>query len=270
MNTGRTTLIYALLFISALILFFPILYAVSVSFMDGKDVFNRALLPSSFSFDNYKKVFSSVPLLHYLKNSFVVSSLVTIGQLTVASLAAYVFAFIPFKGRDFLFIVVLATLMIPWEATMISNFLTVQHLGWVNSYRALTIPFFASAFGIFLLRQHFKSIPYELYEAAQIEGLTRFQIFYRVVLPYSRMSLVTLGIYSFLTTWNMYLWPLLVTTNDSVRTIQIGLKQLQTVEVATEWGVVMAGVVVAILPTLILIFISQKQLQKGLTQGALK
>ncbi|MDY7221611.1 carbohydrate ABC transporter permease [Halalkalibacterium halodurans] len=270
MKTTRPYIVYPLLCLSALLIFFPIVYAFFVSFMSGAEVLSRAFFPSSVNFDNYEKVFSTVPLLHYLQNSFIVSITVMIGQLIVCSLSAYVFAFIPFKGRTFVFLLFISTLMIPWEAAMIPNFLTIQKLGWLNSYLGMTVPFFALAFGTFLLRQHFKTIPKELHEAAQVEGLSPFQFFYKVCLPYAKTSLVTLGIYGFLTTWNMYLWPLLVTTNDRKRTVQIGLKQLQTVEVATEWGVVMAGVVVVIIPTLLLLFLGQKQLQKGLTQGAIK
>ncbi|MED4129983.1 carbohydrate ABC transporter permease [Shouchella miscanthi] len=270
MKITKLIFLYACLSCASFVFFFPILYAILVSFMNHVDVMNRVFVPTELEWRNYIKVFESVPLLHYLKNSFIVSSAVMIGQLIVCSLSAFVFAFIPFKGRSFVFALFLSTLMIPWEAAIIPNFLTVQQLGWINSYLSLTVPFFALAFGTFLLRQHFKTIPHELYEASQIEGLSQFQFFYKVVLPYAKTSLVTLGIYSFLTTWNMYLWPMLVTTNDSVRTVQIGLKQLQTVEVSTDWGVVMAGVVVVIIPTMLLLFIGQKQLQKGLTQGAIK
>lgn len=270
MKLAKNFSLYILLTCAALIFFFPIIYAVLVSFMGSSDVMNRSFIPTTFEWNNYVRVFQTVPLIQYLLNSLIVSLVVMIGQLIVCSLAAFVFAFIPFKGRGFIFALFLSTLMIPWEAAIIPNFLTIQSLGWLNSYLSLTIPFFALAFGTFLLRQHFKTIPHELHEASQVEGLSRFQFFYKVVLPYAKTSLVTLGIYSFLTTWNMYLWPMLVTTNDSVRTVQIGLKQLQTVEVATDWGVVMAGVVIVIIPTLLILFIGQKQLQKGLTQGALK
>ncbi len=126
------------------------------------------------------------------------------------------------------------------------------------------------AFGTFLLRQTFKQIPIELKEASQIAGMGDFKFYLTVVLPVARTSLVTLGIYGFLTSWNMYLWPLLATTNDSVRTVQIGLKQLQSQETLNQWGVVMAGAVIVILPTLILLFLGQKKLQRGLAEGALK
>ncbi len=270
MRLWKRILLYLLLVVTGLIMFFPIIYAFMVSFMTGGEILQGKFFPSSISLDNYERVFDRLPLLQYLLNSFIVSTGVMIGQLIVCSLAAYAFVFIPFKGRDLVFFIFISTMMIPWEATMIPNFFTIQKLDWINTYQGLTLPFFALAFGTFLLRQHFKTIPKELHEAAQIAGLSRFAFFIRVILPVSKTSLVTLGAYGFLTTWNMYLWPLLVTTNDSVRTVQIGLKQLQSQEVATEWGVVMAGVIVVIIPTLLLLFLGQKQLQKGLTQGALK
>lgn len=270
MSKPKKILLYVLLAVSAFLVFFPVLYAFMISFMTGSEILQGKFLPQSFTLENYFKVFDRLPLMNYLINSFVVSFGVMLGQLVVCSMAAYAFVFIPFKGRDFIFFLFISTMMIPWEATMIPNFFTIQKLDWINTYQGLSLPFFALAFGTFLLRQHFKTIPKELHEAAQVAGLSRFAFFWRVILPVSKTSLVTLGAYGFLTTWNMYLWPLLVTTNDSVRTVQIGLKQLQTQEMATEWGVVMAGVIIVIIPTLLLLFLGQKQLQKGLTQGALK
>jgi len=269
-SNTRKIVLYSLLIISVIIMMFPIFYACMISFMQGGEILRGNLIPDSFTFANYQSAFEKVPLFRYLWNSFYVSAVVMIGQLLVSSLAAYAFVFMAFKGRDFIFFVFISTMMIPWEATMVPNFITVQKLGWLNSYSSLTIPFFALAFGTFLLRQQFKTIPKELFEASQVAGISRFRFFWNVVLPVSKTSLITLGIYSFLTTWNMYLWPLLVTNNESVRTVQIGLKQLQSQEISTEWGVVMAAVVVVILPTLILLFIGQKRLQNGLTQGAIK
>ncbi|WP_431312316.1 carbohydrate ABC transporter permease [Sporosarcina oncorhynchi] len=262
--------IYFLLILTSALVFFPVFYAFMISFMTGPEIIQGKFFPQSFSFENYTKVFSRLPLLNYLLNSFIVSVTVMIGQLLVCSLAAYAFVFFKFKGRDFIFFLFISTMMIPWEATMIPNVFTIRKLDWFNTYQGLTIPFFALAFGTFLLRQHFLTIPKELHEASQIAGLSRFKFFWKVVLPVSKTSLVTLGAYGFLTTWNMYLWPLLITTNQSVRTVQIGLKQLQSQEIATEWGVVMAGVIVVIIPTLLLLFVGQKQLQKGLSKGALK
>jgi sn-glycerol 3-phosphate transport system permease protein len=272
MTMGRLKKIglYLFLITTSFIVFFPVMYAFMISFMTGSEVMQGNFLPSAFRLDNYIKVFDRLPLMNYLLNSFIVSGGVMVGQLVVCSLAAYAFVFLPFRGSNFVFYLFISTMMIPWEATMIPNFFIIQKLDWLNTYQGLTFPFFALAFGTFLLRQHFKTIPHELHEASRIAGLSRFAFFWRVILPVSKTSLVTLGAYGFLTTWNMYLWPLLITTNSSVRTVQIGLKQLQSQETATDWGVVMAGVIVVIIPTMLLLFLGQKQLQKGLSQGALK
>ena len=270
MSLMRKSGLYFLLIASAALMMFPILYAFLISFMKGGEVLQGNLWPESFTLDNYRAAFSQVPLMDYLRNSFFVSAIVTIGQVAVSSLAAFAFVFITFKGRDLIFFLFISTMMIPWEATMIPNFMTVQKIGWLNTYPGLTIPFFALAFGTFLLRQQFKIVPRELFEASEVAGISRFRFFWRILLPISRTSIATLAIYSFLTTWNMYLWPLLVTNNDSVRTVQIGLKQMQSQEISTEWGVVMAAVVVVIIPTLLLLFLGQKRLQQGLTEGAIK
>jgi sn-glycerol 3-phosphate transport system permease protein len=144
------------------------------------------------------------------------------------------------------------------------------NLGWVNTFAGLTIPFFALPFGIFLLRQHFLTIPKELWESAQMDGCSRFKFYLKFVLPLSKSSLSALGIYGFLTTWNQYLWPLLVTNDESHRTVQIGLKMLIDNEGSSSWNMVMAGVVVILIPTLVLLFIGLKYIREGLTAGALK
>ncbi|HHQ8912376.1 TPA: carbohydrate ABC transporter permease [Bacillus cereus] len=263
-------LLYMLLIISAVMVFFPVLYAFLISFMTPDDIQMRRIFPTQFTFDNFINIFQKVPLFTYLYNSLVVSTVVMIGQLIVSSLAAYAFVFLQFKGRNLIFFLFISTMLIPWEATMVPNFLTIQNFGWINSFAGMTVPFFAIAFGIFLLRQHFMTLPNELKEAAFIEGIGNVRFLFSVVIPYCKTSFITLGVYSFLTTWNMYLWPLLVTTDEKVRTVQIGVKQLQSQEVATDWGSVMAGVTVIVIPTLILLFLGQKQLQQGLTKGAIK
>ncbi|MEC5423478.1 carbohydrate ABC transporter permease [Virgibacillus sp. C22-A2] len=266
----RKLLMYTLLIFSALVLFFPLLYAVSASLMQPQEIYAGKLLPSSISFDAYKDVFSRIPLLHYLTVSFIMSFIVMVGQLIVCSLSAYAFVFIPFKGRDLIFFLFLATMLIPWEATVIPNFMTILNLGWLNTYQGLTFPFFALPFGIFLLRQHFLTIPKELWESAQMDGCSRFRFYLRFALPLSKSSLSALAIYGFLTTWNKYLWPLLVTNTDAVRPVQIGLKMLIANESSSAWNVVMAAVVAILIPTLFLLFIGIKYIREGLTAGALK
>ncbi|UJP09593.1 carbohydrate ABC transporter permease [Microbacterium sp. KUDC0406] len=255
---------------AALLTTFPVLYAISSSLMTQRDFNAGAVLPSwPLEFGNYAAAFGKFPLLHYLLNTLIMSGIVTVALLITSSLAAFAFTFIPFRGRSVLFGIVLATLMIPWEATIIVNFQTVRDLGWLNTFAGLTVPSFAMAFGIFLLRQSFRTLPVELYEAIQIDGASRFRFFVSVVLPLSRPMLATLGVYSFITTWNKYLWPLLVTSTDKVRTVQIALKGMQG-EATTAWPLVMAATVMVMAATVLVLVIGQRQLKAGLAAGAVK
>ncbi|MCI1589944.1 MULTISPECIES: carbohydrate ABC transporter permease [Heyndrickxia] len=266
----KRTILYILLIFSTIIVFGPIVYALLISLMDSKQVFEGAIIPTSPTLGNYVDAFTTVPLLRFLFNSIIQSTLITIGMIITCSLAAFAFVFVPFKGRNIVFLIIISTMMIPWEATIIPNFATVRDLGWMNTYAALVIPKFAGAFGIFLLRQYFLTIPKELHEAAQMDGCSNFRFYIKMIMPISKPMIATLGIYTFLSAWNEYLWPLLVTNDNSVRTIQIGLKMMKSEETANNWPMIMAAVILVIIPTLLILFIGQKQLQKGLTSGSLK
>jgi sn-glycerol 3-phosphate transport system permease protein len=258
------------LVVAALVTTFPVLYAVSVSFMSQSDFNSGSLFPSwPLDFSNYAAAFHKFPLMHYLLNTFVMSVIVMIALLITCSLAAFAFTFIDFPGRGVLFAVMLSTLMIPWEATIIVNFQTVRDLDWLNTFQGLTVPSLASAFGIFLLRQAFRTLPLELFEASQIDGASRFRFFVSMVIPLSRPMLATLAVYTFINTWNKYLWPLLVTSDDRVRTVQIGLRSMQG-EATTEWPMVMAATVMVMAATVVVLVVGQGQLKKGLASGAVK
>lgn len=266
----RKTLLYTLMTVFALILFFPLLYALMISFMTSAEVFSGKLIPSSFTLDNYIKVFQRIPLVQYFINSTLSASLITIVQVLIACLSAFAFTFIKFKGQKIIFFFFIATMMVPWEATIIPNFIFIRSLGLYDTILALTLPFFATAFGIFLMRQQFKTIPYELYEASRVVGVSRFRFFWQIILPLSKSSIATLAIYSFVSSWNMYLWPLLVTNSEKSRPITIGITRLQQAETASEWGIVMAAAVMIILPALIVLFVGQRKLESGLMSGAIK
>lgn len=269
-TTLKNTYLYALLCLGALLIFFPVIYAVLASFLKTDELLRGRLIPSSFSFNNYAQAIRNVPLMSFMMNSFVVSLVVMTGQIIVCSLTAFAFVFIEFKGKKFLFMLLISTMMIPWEAIMIPNYLMIVRLNWLNTYQGLSAPFFALVFGMFLLRQHFLTIPKDLQESAEMEGCGRFRFFLSFVMPLSTPMLSALGIYGFLTTWNMYLWPLLTTTNNQVRTVQIGLKMMISQEASTNWPVVMAGVVIVLFPTLLFLFLGLKQLKRGLMAGAVK
>jgi ABC-type glycerol-3-phosphate transport system permease component len=262
---------YLLLAIASVIVAFPLLLALSYSFMSEAQIatFPPPVLPTDPTLANYATVLGSIPIGRYLLNSFIVSSAVVVGQLITASLAAYAFSFLIFRGRSLLFFAFLSTLMIPWEATIIPNYMTILQLGWLDTYQGLAVPFMATAFGTFLLRQAFLQIPRELWDSARIDGATSFRFLRTMVIPLARPALGTVAIYGFLSTYNQYFWPLLITNQTLMRTTQVGVAQLRFEESA-RWGVIMAGVIMVAVPTLALLIAGQRQLIRGLTAGAVK
>lgn len=269
-NIRRNLIFYILLIFTSLICFLPVIYALSVSFMDTKDISAGKMFTLAPTIKNYIEVVQTIPILHYMLNSFVTSAIVMVARLITCSLAAYAFVFIRFKGSKTIFMLFISTMMVPWESTLIPNYALILKMGLLNTYPGLTLPFMASAFGIFLIRQHFLTIPGELNESAQIDGCGRFRFFISIALPLSKPVLASWAVYSFLNTWNMYLWPLLVSTTNQSRTIQIGLRTLVSQEAGTDWGMLMAGVIYVIVPSMILLLAGQKQLKSGLTAGAVK
>lgn len=268
---AKRTLIYILLIGVAVLVLFPLYYAVVISLVTDADVsrYPPTILPVGLHFENYGRALELAPLGRYLLNSFIQSSIVMTAQLILASLAAYAFSFIPFKGKQVMFFVFLSTMMIPWEATIIPNYLTIRSLGWTDTFPGLTAPFLATAFGTFLLRQFFMSIPKDLHDAATIDGAGHLRFLSTILVPLARPALGTLAIYSFINTYNQFLWPLLVTNDKNMRTVQIGIAILQDEE-RFMWNVVMAGVVIILLPTILLFIFGNRQLIRGLTAGAVK
>ena len=267
----RKLLLYLLLTVVALVILFPLLYALAVSFMtpDEAAQYPPRFLPSALRLDNYRAVLSRLPIPRYILNSFIVAASVMIAQLVTASLAAYAFAVREFRGRSFLFMLFLATLMIPFEVTLIPNYQTISQWGWKDSYLGLIAPFIATGFGTFLLRQFFLTIPKELHDAATLDGCGSLRYLITIVIPLSRPALGTLAVYSFLQTWNQYLWPLLVTNSRNMRTTQIGINFLRNEE-SLSYNLIMAGVVLVLVPTIALLVIGQRQLIRGLTAGSVK
>jgi ABC-type glycerol-3-phosphate transport system permease component len=205
----------------------------------------------------------------WILNSFVVALVVTGGQLVTSALAAYALANISFRGKGLFFFLFLGTLMIPWESTIIPNYLFITRLGWKDSYQGLIAPFLAGGFGIFLLRQYFLTIPRDLYEAAALDGCGHARYLWSILVPLSRPALATLAVYTFLNTWNQYYWPLLVIDSPEWRTTQVGITAFRSSEI-TVYNLQMAGTIIVMLPTLILLVLGQRQLVRGLTAGALK
>lgn len=263
--------LYIVLALCALAVIYPVLYAISTSLMTPGEArtYPPHLVPHNVYLRNFVDVFSLVPIAAFIGNTFLVSGIVMLGQLVTSSMAAYAFARMNFKGKSLLFAMFMATMMIPWEVTIIPNYLTVRGWGWLDSYQGLIVPFLAASFGTFLLRQFFMQLPTELFEAARMDGCGHVRFFLSHVIPLSRPALGTLAVYSFLNMWNAYLWPLLITNKDKMRTVQIGVSMLQHQE-TTAWNLVFAGIVLVILPSLLMLMLGLKQLVRGMTVGALK
>lgn len=264
-------LLYLLLIVAAIVMVFPLYtgFLTSVLGPDTVSSYPPKLFPVEFHWQNYIDASQQAPLMRFILNSFIQSGGVMILQLLTASLAAFAFAFLPFKGKNVVFLIFLSTMMIPWESTIIPNYLFIQKIGWDDTYQGLIAPFVATAFGTFLLRQFFMSIPKDLYDAAKIDGCSNIRFLIEILIPLARPALGTLAVYSFLQTYNQYLWPLLITNSTNMRTVQIGITMLQVFE-REQWQVVLAGVVTIMIPTLILFFFANRQLIRGLTAGAIK
>jgi len=260
---------YVLLTFMAFIVIFPIYMMVVGALKPGNKVLVNPLLPTDFTTGTLTEAWRTGHLGRALWNSAYVSVLITLAQVVTSILAAYAFAFLRFPGKTFVFVAFLATLLVPLEATLTVNRRTMQSLSWINSYKALTIPFLATAFGIFMIRQVFLTIPKEMHEAASMDGLGRLGFLWQVAVPLSRPTIGALTLFSFLTSWNQYLWPTLVTTNQKFNTVQTGLKTLKLAAIDKP-NLVIAGTVIVALPIFVVLIAFQRQLIRGLTAGAVK
>lgn len=260
---------YALNIIMAMIIISPVVYCFNVSMMSMKEVFAGGFWPKQLMIDNYKKALELAPFFTFIKNSLIVSGTVTLGQIVTGALAAYAFSMMKFRGRNVLFLIMLATMMVPSQAVIIANYLTICDLGLKNTYPALILPNVASAFAVFNMRQAFLQLPMEIKEAAELDGCGNFKFFCAIAIPLIKPSMGALGIYTFLQSWNHYLWPLLVTDSVNMRTVQIGLGMLQGAE-STDFRPVMAGSMIILIPSILAFVLGQKQLIQGLTSGSVK
>ncbi len=270
-KTAKKILLVAVNTIVALFILLPLLYAVSIAFMPSSDLYTMSmnLIPTHPTLDNFREALTKVPLVRFVLNSFLVAGLITFGQVISCSLAAFSFSFLEFKGKNVLFMIVMATMMIPGEATIISNYLTVSSWGWLNSYRVLIIPYLTSAMGIFLFRQFYMSFPKALYEAAMLDGCSNLRFILTILMPLTKSGIGAMVVYTFINAWNMYMWPLLVNGSNEMRTVQIGISMLNSID-AQSITMMIAGVVMIIIPSISIFIIGQKQLIRGMFSGAVK
>jgi sn-glycerol 3-phosphate transport system permease protein len=262
---------YALLTVLAIVVLFPIYITVVNSLLPPRDITSQppTFFPTHPQWGAYSSAWESGHMSTYLRNSAIVTVVITVGQVLTAIVAGYAFAVLEFPFKRTLFVVFLATLMVPFEVTIVTNVTTITDLGWYNTYAGLAVPFLATGFGAFLMRQAFLTLPRDLRDAAALDGYGHWRFLWRVAVPLARPAVAALTVFAFLAAWNQYLWPLLITKDDKLRTVQIGLKQLQQSSI-DQLNIVFAGAIIAIVPLVILLVFFQKQLVRGLTAGAVK
>jgi ABC-type glycerol-3-phosphate transport system permease component len=273
---------YLILSVGALVAVLPFLWMISWSFMSAVEVYTGKILPSRMMFENYSIAWTQGNFANYMRNSAIISLISITGLLAFCIPAAYAFARMRFFGKNLLFAIMLTTLMIPDIVTLIPNFLTVvwisrlsesifgEAAAWMNNWPALTIPFMASAFAIFLLRQFFAQIPEDLWDAARIDGAGHLRFIRSVVIPLSRAPIMTIITFSFIASWNSLLWPLLVIQDDTWRPVAFGLQKFVTSEAGDEFNLQMAASVIMIVPIVIMYFITQRQFTEGIASTGLK
>lgn len=263
---------FAIKFLIALIFIFPLLISISYSFRTDAEIMMTkgvTLFPRTWTEENYKWVFRYVPVLTYLKNSFIQYALMIGAQVVFCSMTAYAFAFFKFKGKVFLFSAILFSMMIPGEVTVITNFLQVQKWKLTNTYLGMVITGLISSLGIFTLRQFYLSLPKELKEAATLDGCGDIGFWFRIALPLSAPTIASLAIYEFVTIYNRYLWPLLIAKKQDMYTIQIGMDMLKSSE-GDSLGLILAGAVVCIIPVVLVFVFGQKYIIRGMVSGGVK
>ncbi len=265
------TFIHLILITGAVIMIFPFIWGIATSFKDMREVLANpfGLIPKHITVVNYKNVVRSIPILRFFINSLIVSITITLSQLITCSLSAYAFARLKFPLREPLFYILLGTMMIPQHVIMIPVYIILNFFRLIDTYAAMILPFLSSAFGTFLLRQFFMTVPNELEEAATLDGCGHLCFLVRILIPTAKPILATLAIFSFMWSWNNYMWPLIVTNRIEIRTLQYGLAMFKE-EGGINWSQLMAGTTIATVPLLIIFLLAQKQFIKGITLTGLK
>ncbi|HEY3503175.1 MAG TPA: carbohydrate ABC transporter permease [Actinocatenispora sp.] len=270
MKPLTTTLKYVGLIVVLVCAFIPIYWLLTTSVTSPDKIFQFQWFPTSIEWKNYVDGWASAPFATLYKNSVIVTLAGALIQVCVAVLSSYAFAFLRFPAKNLVFMVFLGAMMVPGTVVLMPNFLTIAALGWVNTYAGIIVPGVGSVFAMFLLRQHMLTLPNEVTEAAKVDGASHLRVLWNVVLPMSRPMVVTVIVVALVEKWNDFVWPLVSTSTDSMRTLPVGMMMIQDSEGFTNWGAVMASAVFIVVPVLVVFFIAQRQIIAGLTAGATK
>ncbi len=266
----KKTFLYSILILVALSMILPFFAMFFISLSGNENIFTD-YKNINLSFCAYKNVFQSIPVAKYFLNSLIVALFTTVGQVIISALAGYGFARLKFKGSDTLFFIIILTMMVPPQVNIVPLFYLMSKLGWINTYQALIVPGIFGGFGIFLMRQYFLNFSKELEEASKLDGCSVLQTFFKIALPCAMPAIATLSVFTFVTTWNSFMWPLIVTNNDKMRTLAVGLTVFKgSFREITLWGELMACACICIIPVIIVFLIGKKHLLNNPQEGAVK
>jgi len=265
----KKTVAYSLLIFGALLTVIPFVWTLSTSLKMEEDETDRSWVPRVITFNNFQKAWEQGKFGIAYRNSIIVATLVTVGQVFTSALAAYAFARLQWKGRDKLFMGYLGTMMIPFVVIMIPNYILLQQFGLIDSLAGLILPMMFSAYGTFMLRQFFLGIPRSLEEAAVIDGASKISIFFRIIIPLSKAALSTLVTFTFIFVWNDFMWPLIVISSTKLKTLPLMLDHFNS-QYSSQYALIMAGSLIVLLPVLLIYIINQKFITKGITLSGLK
>ena len=267
----KEALRHAFLIFVAAIVILPFFWMLISSFKDNNEVFdNTIIFPEVWKFSNYPEALHAAPFGVFFKNSILVTAISVLCQLMTCSLAAFAFAKIHFRFRDVIFQLFLACMMIPSQATVISNYITISRLGLVNTYLGIVLVSLTSVFGIFLMRQNFKSIPDDYMEAASLDGCGKLRTFLCIFLPMGKSAMATTGIFSMVDVWNDYMWPLLVSHSTRYKTVQTGITYMISEDVGSQWGYIMAIAAIIVMPVIVIFILLQKYFVQGIANTGIK
>lgn len=264
---------YLILIIGAISMLLPFVYMFAMSFMSDTQIFEDgiSLIPTPFTTANYKYVINNADIFRYFFNSMFVALLTTIGQVAISSMAGYAFARFDFKYKEPLFVLLLISMMIPPQVNIVPLFFIMKQFHWIDTYQALIVPGLFGGFGVFMMRQWFKSMPADMEASAKIDGCNTFEVFYKIALPLAIPALATLAIFTFITTWNSFMWPLIVTNSDSLRTLPLGLANFKgSFREITDWGALTAYSVICSVPVIGVFILGRKYFINDILSGGIK
>ena len=273
MKNWRKIVGYFCLVLIAISMLYPFFAMINLSLVPNGEIFNQGgkLFYSPLTLENYSSVFEKIPMWKYFVNSLFVAVVTTIGQVLFSALAGYAFARLTFKFRDTLFLIILITMLVPPQVNIIPLFFLMRQLEWINTYQALILPGLFGGFGIFMMRQYFLGLPKDLEESAKIDGCNIFTTFFKIALPLSIPAIATLSIFTFVTTWNSFMWPLIVTNTESMRTLPVGLAIFKgSFRELTLWGDLLACSVICTIPVVGVFLLGKKYFINDILQGGVK